>query len=131
MQSRSCFYCDQTATLLCDFTFGWPIGGYARGADGADYPVRALRAPYTCDMPVCRNHAELMGTVHIKAKKPLGGFDTRDYCLEHRGQPEPVTGALPEAEADRLRRSVVAMALRRLMRERGSEPLLSGQRELF
>lgn len=128
---KSCFYCGQPSTLLCDFQLGWPIGGYSRAPDGSEYPVRALQAPYTCDMPLCRNHAELRGTVHIKAKKPLGGFDTYDYCMEHRGQENRLAEAMVESEADRLRRAVQALARRRLMRARGSEPLPAGQRELF
>jgi len=127
----SCFYCDQPATLLCDFQFGWPIGGYARAPDGTEYAVRALAAPYTCDMPICRDHAELRGSVHIKARKPIGGFDTYDYCPEHRGLPAGVAEPVTEVEADRLRRAVQALARRRRMRERGSEALPLGQGELF
>lgn len=117
---QRCAYCNQPATLLCDFQFGWPIGGHERARDGSTYAVRALASPYTCDMPLCPEHAETRGWLHIKASGPLGGFDSYDYCPEHRGQDDHGAPPMEESEADRLRRAVHALAQRRVMRERGA-----------
>jgi hypothetical protein len=133
-QQQRCAYCDKPATLLCDFHLGWPIGGEERRRDGSTYVVRALALPYTCDLPLCRDHAETRGWVHIKARAPLGGFDSYDYCSEHRGQDDHGAPLIEEHEADRLRRAVHALAQRRVIRERGalkSPPKPPEQRSLF
>ncbi|WP_082716454.1 hypothetical protein [Burkholderia sp. BDU5] len=128
-----CFYCNQPATLLCDFKLGWPIGGYERGRDGIEFPVRALAAPYTCDVPLCREHAQYRGWLHVSAGRK-SYFDSYDYCLEHIDVPDASTTLMPESEADRLRRAVRANAQRRLMRKRGVPypmPEMPQQGELF
>jgi hypothetical protein len=132
-QQQRCFYCNGPATLLCDFWLGRPSGGHATDRNG-EYTVPKLAAPYTCDMPICREHAELRGNIHIKAKGRLGGFDTFDFCPEHRGGDDRKTELIGEGEAERLRRAVRANARRRLMRESGviRSPLgKSTQGELF
>jgi len=126
-------YCDNPATLLCDFRLGRPFGGYAIDRKGK-YAVPKLDAPYTCDMPMCRVHAELRGKIHIKAKAPIGGFDTFDFCPEHRGGDDTKPDVIAEEEAERLRRVVHALAQRRLMRETGvlrSPPAPPEQATLF
>jgi hypothetical protein len=128
-----CFYCNEPATLLCDYTFGWPIGARATGIDGTERKYRALAAPYTCNMPLCRGHAEYRGWIHIKAQKPIGGFDTRDYCPEHAGSQDTTAQPIEQSEADRLRHAVRENARRRIERERGISwsPPLTEQGELF
>jgi len=132
-QQQRCFYCNKPATLLCDFRLGLPFGGYAIDQRGK-YAVSKLDAPCTCDMPICRDHAELRGKIHIKARAPIGGFDTFDFCPEHHGADDTRPEVISEDEAERLRRAVRALAQRRLMREAGvlrspAEPPM--QAELF
>jgi hypothetical protein len=132
---QRCFYCSAPATLLCDFHLGWAIGALMRGRDGLAWRARdGSTPPYTCDMPLCRDHAECRGWVHFKAAAPIGGFDSRDYCPEHRGIVDTGAPVMEESEADRLRRVVQANAQRRLMRERGalrSPPPAPEQGSLF
>jgi hypothetical protein len=118
-RKERCFYCSNAATLLCDFRLGLPFGGYARGGNGEMYAVSKIAPMYTCDMPLCRDHAEYRGWLHIKASGPAGGFDSFDYCPEHRGMTDSQPAVMQESEAERLRRVVQANAQRRLMRERG------------
>ncbi|MFM0226130.1 hypothetical protein [Paraburkholderia dipogonis] len=100
-----CFYCSNPSTLLCDYVFGWTECGDRL---------------HTCDMPTCRDHAEYRGWIHIKGPPGVGGFDSRDYCPEHCGQDDSRSGGtITDDEAERLRRTVRALAERRLMRERG------------
>jgi hypothetical protein len=132
-KQEQCFYCDRPAPLLCDFRLGRPFGGYAADRQGK-YAVPKLDAPYTCDMPICRDHAELRGQLHVKAKAPLGGFDTFDFCPEHQGGDDTKPEIIGDDEAERLRRAVRALANRRLMRERGvllSPAAVPRQGELF
>jgi len=85
-------------------------------------------------MPLCRDHAELRGQLHIKAKAPLGGFDTFDFCPEHTRSDDTKAEIVGEDEAERLRRAVRALANRRLIRERGvllSPAAVPRQGELF
>ncbi|QMI49711.1 hypothetical protein [Burkholderia sp. MBR-1] len=134
LPKQTCFYCDVPATLLCDFKFGWQVGGYSRDKEGTQYAVAKIAPAYTCDIPLCRLHAESRGWLHIKARGNLGGFDTYDYCLEHAGQVDVGAGVIDEPEAERLRRAVRALAERRKMRARGvlSTPTqLPDQGELF
>lgn len=113
-QQQKCFYCNKPSTLLCDFILGKPFGGYGIGG----HPVAKIAPMHTCDMPLCRDHAEYRGWIHIKASKG-GGFDSYDYCLEHRGVQDHGAPVIGDSEAERLRRVVWALAQRRAMRERG------------
>ena len=110
-----CTYCDAPSTLLCDFTLGMPDPVYDH--------VSNLRAPHTCDLPICREHAEHRGNMHIRFSETIKGrrgyFDTIDYCMEHAGAADMHTGSVTDDEAERLRRAVHALAQRRAMRERG------------
>ena len=117
-----CFYCDRPATLLCDFVLGLPTDGYERSPDGTVYLVAKIAPMHTCDMPLCRDHAQHRGNIHIKARKPIGGFDTIDHCPEHRDVPDTGARVIRDEEVEQVRRAVRALALRRLMRERGSVP---------
>jgi hypothetical protein len=131
---QRCFYCDAPATLLCDFHLEW-VGEAVRRSDGsAWHAIHTSKPPYTCDMQLCREQAECRGWLHIKAKGPAGGFDSYDYCSEHRGMVDTGAPMMEELEAERLRRVVQANAQRRLMRERGvlrSPPPPLGQGDLF
>jgi hypothetical protein len=133
--TQNCFYCGKPATLLCDFILALPLGGYENG-----HAVAKIAPMHTCDMPLCREHAEYRGWIHIKAaKRSQSGFDSYDYCLEHRGVSDNHGAGAPtvhEDEAATLRRAVRAAAQRRLMRERGliasdAHPLPPEQLGLF
>jgi hypothetical protein len=118
-QQQRCFYCDSPATLLCDFHLGFPFGGYVIGPKGK-YAVTTIEKPiYTCDIPLCREHAEYRGWLHINAGRN-SRFDSYDYCPEHRGMTDTDAPVMEESEAERLRRVVQAHAQRRIMRERGA-----------
>lgn len=117
---QRCFYCSKAATLLCDFKLGWAIGELVRERDGSTWhAINGERPPHTCDMPLCRDHAEYRGWLHVKAGKN-SHFDSYDYCPEHVGMVDTGAPVIQESEAERLRRVVVANAQRRLMRERGA-----------
>jgi hypothetical protein len=119
-QTQRCFYCSNPATLLCDFRLGLPFGERLRHIDGREHDVTTIDKPaHTCDMPLCRDHAEYRGWLHIKAGKN-SHFDSYDYCPEHQGMVDTSVPVMQESEAERLRRLVVANAQRRLMRERGA-----------
>lgn len=111
-QQPRCCYCNEPATLLCDFTLGRPV--FDRGADGKPKPF------HTCDLPVCRAHAEHRGTMHVRLSQSVNGrrgfFDTTDHCLEHAGQQSPVPAPkIVDGEAERLRRVVRERAERRAL----------------
>lgn len=114
-----CFYCDEPSTLLCDFKLGWAIGELVRDRSGTPWnAIDASKPPYTCDMPLCRVHAEYRGWLHVKAGRN-SQFDSYDYCPEHKGLSDADAPVMQESEAESLRRVVVANAQRRRMRERG------------
>lgn len=117
---QRCFYCSSPATLLCDFRLGLPFGERLRDIKGVEYDVTTIdKPPHTCDMPLCRDHAEYRGWLHIKAGRN-SHFDSYDYCPEHVGMVDTGAPVMQESEAEHLRRVVVANAQRRLMRERGA-----------
>ncbi|NPT59719.1 hypothetical protein [Paraburkholderia elongata] len=117
---QRCFYCSNPATLLCDFRLGLPFGERLRHIDGTEYDVTTIDKPaHTCNMPLCREHAEYRGWLHVNAGKN-SHFDSYDYCPEHQGMVDTGAPVMQESEAERLRRVVVANAQRRLMRERGA-----------
>jgi hypothetical protein len=131
--TQRCFYCSNPATLLCDFKLGWAIGELVRDRSGAPWnAIDGSKPPHTCDMPLCRDHAEYRGWLHIKAGRN-SHFDSYDYCPEHQGMVDTGAPVIQESEADRLRRAVHADARRRLMRERGAlqSPSSAAQGELF
>jgi hypothetical protein len=132
-RTANCMYCDSPSTLLCDFKLGWPIGELIRERDGSTWhAINGERPPHACDMPLCREHAENRGWLHIKAGRN-SRFDSYDYCPEHVGMVDTGAPVIPDDEADRLRRAVHANARRRLMRERGAlqSPTSATQGELF
>ncbi|KAG0184317.1 hypothetical protein DFQ28_011411 [Apophysomyces sp. BC1034] len=59
-------------------------------------------------MPLCRDHAELRGMIHFKARKPLGGLETVDYCPEHASRSDSRQLVMTESETERLRQVVRA-----------------------
>lgn len=120
MNKEHCFYCDAPATLLCDFRLGLPFGERLRDRKGREYDVTTIdKPPHTCDMPLCRDHAEYRGWLHINAGRN-SRFDSYDYCPEHQGMSDTGAPVMQESEAERLRRVVKANAQRRLMRKRGA-----------
>ncbi|WP_175787459.1 hypothetical protein [Burkholderia anthina] len=138
MRQQRCTYCSEPATLLCDFKLGWAIGELQRERDGSTWhAIDSARPPHTCDMPMCRAHAENRGGMHVRfrgAHGRRGFFDSIDHCLEHAGQSDAGTPVITDDEASRLRRAVHALAQRRAMRERGvvpGQPLPPNQGELF
>nr|WP_057928433.1 hypothetical protein [Burkholderia ambifaria] len=127
-----CFYCPEPATLLCDHRFGWPIGGFAADRRGR-YLVKAAAAPFTCDMPLCRRHADRIGGVHYRTGR-RGYFDSIDLCPEHVGLSQLPTDPMPAVEAERLRQAVRDRARRRLTDQGGNgwtPPTPTTQGELF
>lgn len=108
---QRCTYCSEPATLLCDYHLGKPT--FSRGQDGQ------LRPWYTCDLPMCRNHAEHRGNLHVRFSQSVNGkhgfFDSIDYCLEHAGQRNVPAPRIVEGEAERLRRVVRERAERRAL----------------
>jgi hypothetical protein len=120
VKKERCFYCSSPATLLCDFKLGWAAGELVRERDGSTWlAINGERPPHTCDIPLCREHAEYRGWLHIKAGRD-SHFDSYDYCPEHVGMVDTSAPVMQESEAESLRRVVVANARRRLMRERGA-----------
>lgn len=117
MPEAKCFYCDNPATRYCDFALGGPIAGYERVGNIEDNRFYACfdvdQMPYTCDMPMCEEHATQVGSVHICGK--ASGHETIDHCPEHRGKRE-FPCPCSEEEADTLRRAVRAQANRTKMR---------------
>jgi hypothetical protein len=139
-QQQRCVYCNEPATLLCDFILGWGIGELVRDRRGPAWnAIDTTRPPHTCDMPMCLAHAEHRGTMHVRMSRSKNGrrgfFDTFDHCLEHAGQSDTGAPVIPDDEAERLRRAVHALAQRRAMRERGVLPApprsSAGQLDLF
>jgi len=119
VKKERCFYCSNPATLLCDFRLGLPFGERVRDSKGREYDVTTIdKPPHTCDMPLCRDHAEYRGWLHINAGRN-SRFDSYDYCPEHKGLSDADAPVMQESEAESLRRVVVANAQRRRMRERG------------
>lgn len=130
--NQRCFYCLSPATLLCDHRFGWPVGGFAANKHGR-YLVKAATAPFTCDMPLCLEHANRVGGIHFRVGGK-GYFDSIDLCPEHAGQPQGHTNPIPAAEAERLLRAVRNRARRRLADQLGdgwTPPVPTIQGELF
>ncbi|OXI36783.1 hypothetical protein CFB84_13620 [Burkholderia aenigmatica] len=127
-----CFYCPEPATLLCDHRFGWPIGGFAANSQGR-YLVKAAAAPFTCDMPLCSQHAGRIGGVHFRTGR-RGYFDSIDLCPEHVGHAQLPADPMTAVEAERLRQAVRDRARRRLA-DQGSNgwtpPAPTVQGELF
>lgn len=126
-QQQRCCYCNEPATLLCDFKIGWAIGELVRDRRGPAWnAIDTSKPPYTCDLPVCSEHAKRVGSFHARMSKSVNGrrgfFETIDHCIEHAGQGDAGAPVIPESEAERLRRAVHAIAQRRAMRERGVLP---------
>jgi len=119
VKKERCFYCSNPATLLCDFRLGLPFGERLRDSEGREYDVTTIDKPaHTCDMPLCRDHAEYRGWLHIKAGRN-SRFDSYDYCPEHQGVADTYAPVMQVADVERLRRVVQANAQRRIMRDRG------------
>jgi hypothetical protein len=129
--NNRCFYCPSPAEFLCDFRLGSPIGGFAANGQGR-YLVKAAAAPFTCDMPLCRRHANQVGGIHFWVGRK-GYFDSIDLCPEHDGQMQCRTDPIPAAEAERLRQAVRDRAKRRLVDQVGDgcAPPPTIQGELF
>jgi hypothetical protein len=125
-QQPRCTYCNEPSTLLCDFKLGWAFGERVREKDGTSWlPADTSKPPYTCDVPMCRKHAEQRGGMHVRFSQRVNGrrgfFDTIDHCLEHAGQSDVGAQRILEAEAERLRRVVRERAQRRAL-ESGVRP---------
>lgn len=73
-----CFFCGEPATLFCDYALALVIGGECGG-----HPVTTMEAmlsgPYTCDAPMCRSCAKMVG--HVCG----ADHDTIDHCPLHAG----------------------------------------------
>jgi hypothetical protein len=137
-QQQRCFYCNEPATLLCDFHLGWAIGQFVHDANGSSWrAIDTSKPPYTCDLPMCRAHAENRGSMHVRFSQSVNGrrgmFDTIDHCLEHAGQSDVGAPRILESEAERLRYVVRENARRRMERQTGGQwsPPLTEQGELF
>jgi hypothetical protein len=118
-QQQRCVYCNEPATLLCDFTIGQPV--FSRGDDGKPRPF------HTCDLPMCAKHREQRGSMHVRFSTSVNGrrgmFDTIDHCLEHAGQREAIpTPRITDAAAARLRREIQVAAHRRAVDQLGLQP---------
>ncbi|WP_175845128.1 hypothetical protein [Burkholderia arboris] len=130
--NERCFYCPEPAALLCDHRFGWPIGGFAVDSRGR-YLVKAAAAPFTCDMPLCRRHAERVGGIHFRVGR-RGYFDSIDLCPEHAGQSQLAVDPMLAVEAEQLRQAVRDRARRRLASQVDGDwtpPTPTVQGELF
>jgi len=127
MAEDKCFYCDKLAVRYCDFALGGPIGGYARVGNIGDnlfyagFDIEQL--PYTCDMPMCEDHATQVGAMHICGKQ--SDHETIDHCPEHVGRTEN-PAPCSEDEAETLRRAVRAQARREMVRRANKLPATQG-----
>lgn len=124
-----CIYCAAKAVRWCDFIIGFtdPDGdglfsapSWLGGAAGQDSEL--LR----CDAPLCIEHTNARGWVHFKAPKPIGGFESIDWCKGHTEEEHmrPITRG--DAEQVRYRHRCIARPGLVLLR-----PTSGGQRGLF
>lgn len=80
---QKCVYCDDVATLACDFRLGLA---------SLDKPIQR------CDAPLCKNHAINQARIYWP-----GETNTVDWCHTHQERDEGQAGDISIEEADRLR----------------------------
>ena len=104
--SETCFYCDAPATKLCDMKLGWPIGGFVREGSislNRFRPIIAMgKLPYTCDRPLCDEHALFRGNIFFCGKE--GSVETVDRCHEHAHSDDALAEPITEEEAKNMHR---------------------------
>lgn len=114
--AETCAYCDLPGDYLCDFPIGARILGFARTGSieqNTFYAVADAKEPmFKCDMPLCQDHRVRVG--HLFACGRRGYSDSIDRCLEHAGVDEPPVKPMTEGEIAAERRSIRAVARRRL-----------------
>jgi hypothetical protein len=80
-----CLFCDQPATLYCDYPLAMVQGDVAV-VKGVKYPITTMAAmmatPYTCDAPFCAAHGKQVG--HICGGDD--GCESIDYCQGDHGE---------------------------------------------
>ena len=80
---QKCLYCDDLASLACDFRLG----------------LLSLDKPTArCDAPLCKKHAMNRGRIFWQ-----GEIDTVDWCHTHQEKDEGQAGDISLEEADRIR----------------------------
>lgn len=90
----ACLFCDRPSTRLCDAALGMVLDSVVpRNGKVAAYKATSMEAmlsgSYTCDAPMCDQHAKVVGWVCGK------DADTIDHCPihqeRHHDRNEPVT----------------------------------------
>lgn len=115
MSDERCVFCQQPATLLCDFILGFKFGGYS-GCDGAvAYKVGRLSEyvpgkglpcvdsddpeMFTCDAPMCESCSKCSGHVFFDGDATHTFIESIDHCPMHhsvRLNPRPITAEAAE-----------------------------------
>jgi len=70
----NCFYCDNEATLLCDCV----IARFASADGGKTYLPADDQIIFTCDRPLCPDHAKHVGNTFYDGKE--SHIDSVDMC---------------------------------------------------
>lgn len=96
-----CTFCDEPATLACDYVLGRDAATCVELCEVSD-------TVYRCDLLMCRSCAEFIASLHFKT--PEGGeYDTVDLCRYHSGTDvsENIWQLISEADAQEVRDRIV------------------------
>jgi hypothetical protein len=109
-----CVICGRPSTHLCDYKIGAPIGGYVREGRVDQNRFRAVmdakRPMFSCDAPLCEDHATNAGIIHASGKD---GFTmTVDYCPIHAAVKHAKVLPISDDEAEKIRRDITASFMR-------------------
>lgn len=93
---KECIVCGKAATRLCDAHIGGEIAGYVRDGSLSDNQFRAFvnvdSEMYTCDAPLCAEHAQQIGVTFVCAKSRVNSaIETVDVCPGDHPDWKPMT----------------------------------------
>lgn len=123
-----CAFCDNHATLLCDYTIGGPISGWeicsgeqAHKVGRLNEWVKGIGLPYisvddelfTCDAPICESCAKQVG-VHFACGRDVCYAETVDRCPAHYDSTHETPRPMEARDADRVRMGAWKFKLRGL-----------------